>query len=97
MPANAMRRSEGGVRIRSSSTSRLADVNQEKGVELVALDDALTSLSEIDPELSRLVELRFFGGLTVRETAVVLGVSPATVKRSWRTAKIWLHRELNRS
>jgi DNA-directed RNA polymerase specialized sigma subunit len=43
------------------------------------------------------VELRFFGGLTVRETAVVLGVSPATVKRSWRTAKIWLHRELNRS
>ncbi len=76
---------------------RLADVNQEKGVELVALDDALTGLSEIDPELSRLVELRFFGGLTVRETAVVLGVSPATVKRSWRTAKIWLHQELNGS
>jgi RNA polymerase sigma factor (TIGR02999 family) len=76
---------------------RVPGVNQEKGLGLVALDDALTSLSEIDPELSRLVELRFFGGLTVRETAVVLGVSPATVKRSWRTAKIWLHRELNRS
>jgi RNA polymerase sigma factor (TIGR02999 family) len=76
---------------------QVAGVNQEKGVELVALDDALTSLSEMDPELSRLVELRFFGGLTVRETAVVLGVSPATVKRSWRTAKIWLHRALDRS
>ncbi len=76
---------------------RVAGVNREKGVGLVALDDALTSLSEIDPELSRLVELRFFGGLTVRETAVVLGVSPATVKRSWRTAKIWLHRALDRS
>jgi RNA polymerase sigma factor (TIGR02999 family) len=76
---------------------RVAVVNQEKGFGLVALDDALSSLSEIDPELSRLVELRFFAGLTVRETAVVLGISPATVKRSWRTAKIWLHRELNRN
>jgi RNA polymerase sigma-70 factor (ECF subfamily) len=76
---------------------RVPGVNPEKGVGLVALDDALASLSEVDPELSRLVELRFFGGLTVRETAVVLGVSPATVKRGWRTAKIWLHRELNRS
>jgi RNA polymerase sigma factor (TIGR02999 family) len=76
---------------------QLAYVNPEKGVGLVALDDALNSLSKIDPDLSRLVELRFFGGLTVRETAVVLGVSPATVKRSWRTAKIWLHRELTRS
>ena len=76
---------------------RAVGLNSEKSVGLEALDDALTSLSEIDPELSRLVELRFFGGLTVRETAVVLGVSPATVKRGWRTAKIWLHRELNRS
>jgi RNA polymerase sigma factor (TIGR02999 family) len=71
------------------------NISSEKNAGLEALDDALTSLSEIDPDLSRLVELRFFGGLTVRETAVVLGVSPATVKRGWRTAKIWLHRELN--
>jgi DNA-directed RNA polymerase specialized sigma24 family protein len=75
----------------------LAGLKQEKGVGLLALDDALSSLSAIDPELGRLVELRFFGGLTVRETAVVLGVSPATVKRGFRTAKIWLHRELNGS
>jgi RNA polymerase sigma factor (TIGR02999 family) len=76
---------------------RLAVLNQEQGVGLLALDDALAGLSAIDPDLGRLVELRFFGGLTVRETAAVLGVSPATVKRSFRTAKIWLHRELNRS
>jgi RNA polymerase sigma factor (TIGR02999 family) len=75
---------------------RFAAVNPEKGLPLVALDDALSSLSELDPELGRLVELRFFGGLSIPETAVVLGVSPATVKRSWRTARIWLHRELSR-
>jgi RNA polymerase sigma factor (TIGR02999 family) len=72
-------------------------VNQQKGPDLLALDDALTSLSAIDPDLSRLVELKFFGGLTIRETAEVLGVSAATVKRGWRTAKIWLRRESTRN
>jgi RNA polymerase sigma-70 factor (ECF subfamily) len=72
-------------------------VKQQKGPDLLALDDALTSLSAIDPDLSRLVELRFFGGLTIRETAKVLGVSPATIKRGWTTAKIWLRRESTRS
>ena len=71
-------------------------VNEQKDLDVQTLDDALTSLSAIDPDLSRLVELRFFGGLTVRETAEVLGVSPATVKRGWSTAKIWLHREITR-
>jgi RNA polymerase sigma factor (TIGR02999 family) len=63
-------------------------------VDVDALDQALTRLAHIDAELARLVELRFFGGLSIEETAEVLGVSPATVKRSWATAKAWLRREL---
>lgn len=69
--------------------------NQRKDLDLIALDDALTSLAELDPKLSQLVELRFFGGLTIEESAEVLGVSPATVKRGWATAKIWLVREID--
>jgi len=64
--------------------------------ELLSLDDALTDLATVDPKLAELVELRFFGGLTIEETAVVLGVSPITVKRSWRTARSWLRREMTR-
>jgi len=71
--------------------------NDRDSDKLVALDDALKSLAEVDPPLSQLVELRFFGGLTIEESAEVLGVSPATVKRSWTTAKLWLRRELHRS
>ncbi len=86
----------GGVKDDLLFDEEIAVVNHEKGWELLALDDALSGLSSIDPNLSRLVELRFFGGLTVRETAEVLGVSSATVKRGWRTARIWLRRELER-
>ncbi len=68
-----------------------------RGVEVLALDDALVSLSKIDPRKSRVVELRFFGGLTVEETAGVLEVSPETVMRDWKMAKAWLHRELARA
>ncbi len=64
--------------------------------ELVALDGALEALSEFAPRQSRIVEMRFFGGLTVGETASVLGVSPATVKLDWSLAKAWLFRELSR-
>jgi len=71
-------------------------VNERDHQELLALDDALTDLGKIDPELSRLVELRFFGGLTIEEAAAVLGTSPATVKRGWKTARLWLRRELER-
>ena len=63
-------------------------------VEVLALDTALSELERLDPDQGRLVELRFFGGLTVDETAEVLGVSPATVKREWAVAKGWLHRAL---
>src|SRR6266481_8447524 len=67
---------------------------QQREVDLVALDDALTKLATLDPQQSRLIELRFFGGLSIEETAVVLGISPAKVKREWATARAWLQREM---
>ena len=63
-------------------------------VDALALDRALQRLEELDPDQARIVELRFFGGLTVEETAAVMGTSPATVKREWALAKGWLYREL---
>jgi RNA polymerase sigma factor (TIGR02999 family) len=66
----------------------------EPDVDVVALDRALESLAAVDARKSRVIELRFFGGLSVEETAEVLGVSPDTVKRDWRLAKLWLLREL---
>jgi RNA polymerase sigma factor (TIGR02999 family) len=63
-------------------------------VDLVALDDALNALAKLDVQQSRIVELRFFTGLSIEETSRVLGVSPATVKRDWTTARIWLSREM---
>ena len=68
-----------------------------RGVEVLALDDALTGLAKIDPRKSRVVELRFFGGLSVEETADVLQISPETVLRDFRPANTWLFRELSRS
>ena len=66
----------------------------EKGRDLVALDDALEALGVTDKRKSQVVELRFFGGLSVEETAEVLKVSPDTVLRDWRLAKVWLAREM---
>ena len=65
-------------------------------LDLVALDDALNKLAALDPQQGRLVELRFFGGLSIEEAAIVLGVSPATVKREWAVARAWLRREMNK-
>jgi RNA polymerase sigma factor (TIGR02999 family) len=70
-------------------------VTQEPGRELVALDDALKALSKFDERKSRVIEMRFFGGLSVEETAAVLNVSPDTVMRDWRLAKAWLEREMS--
>lgn len=64
-------------------------------VDLFDLDRALTELSRLDPEQGRIVELRFFGGLSIEETAQALGRSPATIKRDWSTARIWLYKQLN--
>ena len=69
----------------------------EPSTDLVALDDALNALATVDKRKSRVVELRFFGGLSVPETAEVLGVSTTTVMRDWRLAKLWLLRELDRT
>ncbi len=68
-----------------------------KGSDLVALDDALSALAEMDPREAKVVELRFFGGLTVEETAEVLKVSGRTVMRDWDHARLWLLKELQRT
>ena len=73
-----------------------AGVSKGKAADVVALDEALRRLAEFDPEQARLVELRFFGGLSIEEAAGVLGVSRTTVKRNWNVVKAWLARELRR-
>jgi RNA polymerase sigma factor (TIGR02999 family) len=72
----------------------IPDLSGRRGSELIALDDALNSLALVDPRKARVIELRFFGGLSVQETAAVLQVSPDTVMRDWRLARSWLLREL---
>jgi RNA polymerase sigma factor (TIGR02999 family) len=70
------------------------DRSADPGGDLVALDDALNALARLDPRKVQIIEMRFFGGLSVEETAEVLKVSPATVRRDWSIAKFWLYREL---
>ncbi|HEU5132014.1 MAG TPA: ECF-type sigma factor, partial [Pyrinomonadaceae bacterium] len=86
------KRGGSGVRV---SLADAAIPAKEQDLDVVALDEALTRLAEIDEQQSRVVELRFFSGLTVEETAEVMGISPATVKRDWSMAKAWLHREVS--
>ena len=69
---------------------------QRKEVDVVALDDALNILAEVDPRQSRVVELRFFAGLSLEETSEVMGIATATVQRDWTAARAWLHREISR-
>jgi RNA polymerase sigma factor (TIGR02999 family) len=83
----------GGARARITLDESLV-AGAEPTIDLVALDYALERLHAIDPEQARLVELRFFGGLTVEETAEAMDISPATVKRHWTVARAWLAREL---
>jgi RNA polymerase sigma factor (TIGR02999 family) len=70
-------------------------VARDRTADLVALDDAMTALARLDPRKGQIVEMRFFGGLSVEETAEALDVSPATVRRDWRIAKLWLYRQLS--
>lgn len=82
---------------------RASEVDIEKALdvrrsaELVALDDALDTPASVDPRKARVVELRFFAGLEVEETAVVIGVSPQTVMRDWKLARAWLRKEITKS
>jgi RNA polymerase sigma factor (sigma-70 family) len=71
-----------------------AVVSADRTGDVVALDDALNALARLDARKARIIEMRFFGGLSVEETAEVLKVSPATVRRDWSIAKLWLYREL---
>ncbi len=86
----------GGDRQQISLTAA-AGVAREEAVDLLALDKALETLAEVDPQSSRIVELRFFGGLTIEETAQVMGISTPTVERGWRAARAWLQTELSPS
>ena len=78
------------------SLDQAAVISRERAADFVALDDALTSLAAFDERKSRIVELRFFGGLSIEETAEVLKISAATVKREWSLAQAWLYRELRK-
>src|SRR6185295_17433911 len=82
----------GGLSVTSLDDNVIAP---QHAVDVVALDEALDRLATADPQQSRVVELRFFAGLSVEETAESLGISPATVKRDWATAKLWLYNELS--
>lgn len=89
---NAAKR-DGGVQI---TLTGLSSAQADASTNALALNEAMERLAEADPDRARLVELRFYGGLTIDETAEVLGISAATVKRSWDVARGWLFREMNR-
>jgi RNA polymerase sigma factor (TIGR02999 family) len=85
---------DGGSRL---TLDEAAELSKSKCVDLLALDDALNKLSALSPRQSRVVELKFFGGLSIEETAEFLGASSATVEREWAAARAWLYREISRT
>jgi RNA polymerase sigma factor (TIGR02999 family) len=93
----ATRAQKRGSGFAALSLDEALGVSEKKNWEILALDDALKTLAKVDPQQARIVELRFFAGLSIEETATVVGVSPATVKRDWVSARAWLHRELSRT
>lgn len=88
---DAAKRGGGACRLTLDAAVAISD---RTDVDILELDRALTGLAELDPQQSRIVELRFFGGLTIEDTSEVLGISPATVKRDWVTARAWLYRAM---
>jgi RNA polymerase sigma factor (TIGR02999 family) len=95
--ARAKQYAKRGAGARQVSLDEALTVSDERAAELVALDEALTELANIDPRKCKVVELRYFGGLSVEETAEALKVSPVTVMRDWSMAKAWLHRALSQA
>ncbi len=93
--ARARHRDKRGGAVRTLALDEELHISGKRSIELIALDDALNGLAKLDRQQSRVVELRFFAGLTVEETAEVLQVSRATVNRDWVTARAWLLRELS--
>jgi RNA polymerase sigma factor (TIGR02999 family) len=92
---NAQKRGRGQPRLSIDDVDPAA-ADHVEAIDLVILDSALARLSELDARQARIVELRFFGGLTVEETAIVIGASPRTVKREWQMSRAWLKREMAR-
>src|SRR5215471_6568896 len=92
--ARSHRASKRGGDVYKLSIDEAVIASEEKDAELLALDEALNHLESIDPQQSRVVELRVFAGLTLEETAKALNISPRTVRREWSMAKAWLHREI---
>ena len=90
---HAAKRGSGALKL---SLNEVVGRTKEKAAEVVALDDALAELARLDPQQSRIVELRYFAGLSIAETAEVLSISPATLKREWNMAKAWLYNQLKR-
>lgn len=94
--ARAQHREKRGAGAPHVSLDGARVASQERATDLVAIDEALTALAEVDARKGQVVELRFFGGLSVEETAEVLRVSPETIRRDWKVARMWLLRELSR-
>ncbi len=90
------KRGSGGQKVSLDEAAEVADESNERAADLLALDEALTNLAAIDPRKAEIVELKYFGGMTIEETAEVLEVSTPTVERNWQMAKIWLHREVSK-
>jgi RNA polymerase sigma factor (TIGR02999 family) len=95
--ARSHRASKRGGNVQKLALDDAEEQPQALDVDIVALDDALKTLADMDSQQSRVVELKFFGGLSIEDTAEVLGISASTVKRDWITARAWLYRELHRS
>jgi len=89
----AAKRGGGGIKLPLDEVISLSD---ERAADLIVLDEALNELAKIDPQKSRIVELRFFGGLSIEETAEVMGIGTATVVRQWKLAKAWLFHEVSK-
>lgn len=85
----------GGVKLELNEAMGLH--HQPQNVDMIALDDALNELARLDPQQSRIVEMRFFGGMSIEDTAEIMGISQTTVKREWATARAWLRREVGKA
>ena len=95
--ARSRRATKRGSGAQKVSLEEVADISNERAADLIALDEALTNLALIDPRKAQIVELKYFGGMTIEEAAEVLEVSTPTVERDWKMAKIWLHREISKT
>jgi RNA polymerase sigma factor (TIGR02999 family) len=95
--ARSRQRFKRGGDLQRISITAAGRIAQYEAVDLLPLDEALKTLTEVDPQRGRIVELRFFGGLTIEETAHVMGISTPTVERGWRAARAWLQTELSQS